>query len=119
MENKRDKLFINTKKDVNDTNTHADIDYGGNETVVPNGLPARIVRHLMMCKGGLVSAGSIYYGTGRSESVAIDVAGEGGTITYEYDIPEVSVLVPPTGSGRYKLIWENGVLSWELDEEEQ
>lgn len=87
--------------------------FHNNGTII-NGLPGAAMRHAMECKGLLVEVGSIYYGTGETETVEITDA-NGNTV--EYEVPVTAALNPPTSAGTYTLrcvVSSNGTvrLSW-------
>lgn len=68
-----------------------------------DGLPARVMRLAMENKGLLSQRGSMYYGTGETESVTVTPQG-GQSVTY--DIPKTGTIAPPTTDGTWVLTCE-------------
>ena len=67
---------------------------------ISDGLPARVMRLAMENKGLLSQRGSMYYGTGETESVTVTPQG-GQSVTY--DIPKTGTIAPPTTNGNWVL----------------
>lgn len=94
----------------------AEIQYNNDKTTVPNNLPPRLMRNLMMCKGGLNTKGAIYVGTGEMKTVTIYNRDNDSEI---YNIPTLKVVALPENADpneTYVLTAKNGEISWEIEE---
>lgn len=94
----------------------AEIQYNNDKTTVPNNLPPRLMRNLMMCKGGLNAKGAIYVGTGETKTVTIYNRDNDSEI---YEVPTLKVVALPENvdpNKTYVLTAKNGEISWEIEE---
>lgn len=94
----------------------AEIQYNNDKTTVPNNLPPRLMRNLMMCKGGLNTKGAIYVGTGEMKEVKIyNRENDFGIDSKTYEVPTLKVITPPENADpntTYVLTAQDGEISW-------
>ena len=68
---------------------------------ISDGLPARVMRSAMENKGLLAQRGSMYWGTGASDTISVTPEG-GQQVTYE--IPRTEAVAPPSTQGTWVLV---------------
>lgn len=75
-------------------------------TTMPNNIPAKVFRELLLCKGAM-KFGGIYVGTGKYKIIQIDYDG----CKVNYRIPEVKI-VEPLNNAPHQLIYKDGEVQW-------